>query len=344
MHHRRAIGKGLNEYKGAIQKADKYTRNKTYPCLFPGCKQDAIRCHAIPRSSCIEALAENGVLYTRPQSLNSLIGLTAAEDPPDIIKVGVNDASVFKGYCQCHDSRLFAPAETHDVTRRNSMCISLHLRALSVEYCRKIFVSDFFYRLSELESGRNLQAHYKQIAEKNRLFASAFKKLYIDNVFSLMGGSNVDSIEYFIVPFSRNLQISACGCFTPTIDTPYFGLDSTISYNLISYSDMSVLVLTIFKVVEHHLDSYLSNYDIPRDGEKLINDIAFSRCEEPLIAAPLWRSLSEEEKLEVRLALRHPMYRPGKTELRIIKINFNDFVSKLTPEMLRRLPTWSGPH
>jgi hypothetical protein len=324
-------------FRRAVQKADKYARDKNYLCLFPGCKERAIRSHAIPRSSCVEALAENGELYTRQQSLNSVMRMTSPNDPPNIVKVGVNDASVFKGYCPNHDNLLFRSAETTDRRRKNGMFIAQHLRALSVEYCRKRQVIEFNNKLSKLTNDVGLREHLRTNTEQIDFIASCFKKVYLGNLFNMIGGSGVDKIDYYCIPFSRNLQVSCCGCFDGTPGA----FDSIIGYNLISYSDMTILVLTVFNAVKHHLDSLVGNYTLPRNGEKLVNDIAFLHCEEPLISTRLWLSLNETEKLSIRHSLRHPNFRTETSAPRIVKLALNDFVTNhtpLTPAMLTRLP------
>jgi hypothetical protein len=92
------------------------------------------------------------------------------------------------------------------------------------------------------------------------------------------------------------------------------------------------------KVQKEYLDAFLSAYSFPDDLEKLVNDVAFTKCEEPLISARLWRSLSFHDKLQVRLSLRHPDYQGGVPGPRIIKIKPSDLAQTLTPEMLTRLP------
>jgi len=324
-------------FRRVVQKADKYARKKDYACLFPGCKKTAICSHAIPRAICNEALADKGILFTRRQSLNSIMRMTSPADPPDIVKIGVNEASVFKGYCPAHDAFLFSSAETTDRRRKNGMFIAQHLRALSVEYCRKRQVIDFHKRASELTNIASLRTSLQKIVEQEDFISSCFKKVHLGSLFNLIGGSDVDSVDYYCVPFSRNLQVSCCGCF----DGIPGALDSIIAYNLISYSDMTILVLTIFNAVKHYLDSYVRDYNLPRNGERLVNDIAFLHCEEPLISARLWRSLSEIEKLAIRHSLRHPNFRTETSAPRIVKLSPSDFVTKLTPltpAMLTRLP------
>jgi hypothetical protein len=320
-------------FRALIQAADKHVRNKQYRCLFPSCHKPAIQSHAIPRASCIEALSDNGVLYTQRQSFNPTIDMSNIFDPPDVVEIGINHASVFKGYCPEHDSQLFASAETTDRRRKHGMFISLHLRALSLEYSRKRRNADFFQRLGELDQVIERQTIWRDHATRYAAVSNFFKEVYLGSTFNLIGGANIDTIEYFCVPFTRNMQVSCCGCFNENSSRP----DSIIAYNLISYRDMSILVLTTFGVQKRFIDSFLSQYSLPKYFERLVNDIAFSKCEEPLISAPFWRSLSTIDQLDLRLSLRAPEQRRGSSTPTIIKLAPSDLATKITPEMLTRL-------
>src|SRR5689334_12996995 len=131
--------------RATAQMADRYVRNKGYMCLFPACTKLAVRSHAIQRASIVEALADNGVVYTLRQSFNSAMTMDSPIAAMDVIEVGVNDASVFRGFCAEHDSALFASAEK--IPLKKSMSFSLHLRALSFEYCRKRRTADYFRKV-----------------------------------------------------------------------------------------------------------------------------------------------------------------------------------------------------
>jgi hypothetical protein len=232
---------------------------------------------------------------------------------------------------------VFRSAETTDMHKKKGMIVALHLRALSVELCRKRQVIDFEKKVAELTDDPRLRDVMRKSTERNELISSCFEKLYLGSVWNGIDCS-VDSVDFYCVPFARNLQVSCCGCF----DRIPGAFDSVIAFNLVSYSDMSFLVLTIFNVVKHYLDSYIQALDLPRNCERLVNDVAFFYCEEPLIAAGLWRSLTEDSKMAIRLSLRHPNFRAETRSPNVIKLTSSDFVTNLTPSMLTRLPI--GPN
>jgi hypothetical protein len=92
-------------YREIIHLADRYAFRKEHLCLLPGCKRLAINSHAIPLASILEALADKGVVYTQRYSFVSMMRMATPAELIEVIEVGVNRASIFKGYCSKHDSR-----------------------------------------------------------------------------------------------------------------------------------------------------------------------------------------------------------------------------------------------
>ena len=106
------------QFKKAIQKADKYLRQKNYKCLWPGCNKFAINSHAIQRSTIEDALAVNGHIYTYNPSYTTMMRLKSSFDPLEIVKIGMKKASTIKCFCSEHDSMLFIPIETTDPDKK----------------------------------------------------------------------------------------------------------------------------------------------------------------------------------------------------------------------------------
>lgn len=325
------------EFKRAIQLADKYVRKKNYRCLFPGCSKKAIRNHAIPRASLIEALAQNGKLYTINQSYSSTYRKTSPHDPMEIVKVGVNRASVFKGFCPEHDTKLFAPAETTDEQKKKEMTISLHLRAVALEYCRKRRNVDYFKKITELDLPTDALTAFRQINEDNEVAAS-YVEHCLSELFFPQFKIAPGHIDYFAIPFSKNLGVSCCGVFNHNNDLNPLSL---IGYNILSYKDLSVLVLTTFAGEHVTLDSFVDGYSNSNGIERMVNDIAFLKGEEPLISARLWESLSDSEKHEIGLSLVHPAYRITGLRPSIVKVGPSDFLKEITPAVVARLGNMS---
>ncbi len=178
-----------------IHDADRYVRMKDYACLVPGCSKKAVNCPAIPRSFLIEAIAEGKHVYTQPPSFMRVLRMKTPGDAMEVERIGVNNASVFKGYCAEHDRALFAPAEIRN-RKWHATPISLHLRSISVEYCRKRAVRDFNAKLAALmKDDPERQAVSLEIARQFGAFMKAFEASYLGAIMALIGGSPIDTVD-----------------------------------------------------------------------------------------------------------------------------------------------------
>jgi hypothetical protein len=308
-----------------IRIADKQARKEEHLCLVPGCQRKAIQSHAIPRSLIIKAIAENGLVYSQNPSFTSMIRMESMDHPQEVVEVGVNKASTFSGFCNKHDSILFASIETKSEDLKVSAVFALHLRSLSLEYSRKRLVSSFQQKLNELllrngETGPP-ESPFPAIRD--------YLKFVLDSMF--LEKERLGAINYISIPIGRNIELSCCGVFDHFFeDGRHF-----ISYNIISYEEFSFVTLTVFYNGNSLIDSFLAKFGYPENFqlENLINDIAFSKGEEPLISPRLWRSLSEDEKQAIRLSLRPPFVRTSLDAPRIIKLRPTDTGMPPTEQM-----------
>jgi hypothetical protein len=176
-------------------------RKKEYNCLFSGCSKKAIRSHAIPRASCIEALADNGIFYTQRQSFNPTMNVATLFDAPDIVETGVNQRAYLRAIAPTTMPRFF-----HQLRRKRGAestgC------SLSLEFSRKRQNADFFGKLAELSDRAPSNSTWQELAKQYGAYSDAFCKILLGSVFNLILGSDIDSVEYFCVPFTRNLHVS----------------------------------------------------------------------------------------------------------------------------------------
>jgi len=277
------------------------------------------------------------MLYTLNQSLFAGLRRNHQSDPMEIVEVGVNEASVFKGFCPTHDTSLFAPAETTDERKKSGLARSLHLRAISLEYCRKRQVVDQLKIIIEMSTSVDVLHLYRDAIRSYEASAaniSAYLYKY------LLHGSDCNHwpIDYFLIPFSKNINVSCCGVFNH-LKLRHLPI---IAYNVVSYASDTMLALTTLGDSHATMNSFLADYRSNNGVERLVNDIVFRKGEEPLISARLWRSLSDSEKLDIRLSLVHPSYRSLEMAPRIVKLVPTDFLTDMTPTVVTRLGHLEG--
>ena len=302
-------------------------------CFVLGCDRKAINCHAIPRASILEALAENRFVYTLNQSFSAVFRHATPAHPLEIVKTGVNQAGVFKGLCSLHDCMAFSPIERSERGREFEILKPLHFRALLLEHSRKRKCLDFFTKLIEYLEKYGLENPFHEALCTYKLAVDLLESSlcgYLGEVPEL-GHGNTD---YYLFVLSKNLHVSSCGIFNYNDNMDYA---SMIGYNLISYADFSILSLTTFSNGHKILDSFIGLYDLPGGFERLVNEIAFFKGEEPLISPKLWRSLDEDTKMKVRRSLVHPAWREIEAPPTVIKLGREDVMSEIPQEIWQAL-------
>lgn len=315
----------------AVQQANKYALSKKHECLYPGCAKTSSQCHSIQRAVCVEALAKDGHVYTLEPTFSSMIEQPSLIDATRVVRVGVNEAGKFDGFCGQHDYELFDRAETGTIASKRGMFIALHIRSAALEYCRKRRSADFLQKMAELAEDADSAAFHSAAASFYRNGSNRFRELHLDRVFGLIFGHTKETIDYFFLPFGRNLQVSACGMFNVTES-----FDSIIGFNLVSYSDFTMLLLTTFGSVSEYLDQFLIAYPFPQAVRQLVNDVAFRLCEEPLIAPVLWEQLDDTQRLKIRMNLLPPSERAIEVDNNVISVGFEDILDQ-SPAGLKKL-------
>ena len=102
-------------HKGSISafvQSMKFTFNK---CLDPSmqCQSKAIRAHSVQNSAALEYIAEKDHVY------ELRMRLSGGEPECLFTRIGRNSASTFTGFCGVHDTKIFAPIDTHPVNVRD---------------------------------------------------------------------------------------------------------------------------------------------------------------------------------------------------------------------------------
>jgi hypothetical protein len=248
----------------------------------------------------------------------------------EIVEIGINDASTFKGYCPKHDAMLFSPVDSQGERNKSWVFRSLHLRAMSLELCRKRRSADFMNQLKKSPVASALIA-----AATDAEVAASAAKTDMQTILStfFFNQNLVLPIDFFAIGFNRNLGVAACGVFDYGGDTKL----STIGYHILPYKNSSLLVLTCLGDSHKILDPYFSSFKGLNPFEQMVNDIAFLRGEEPLISPAFWYSLTETEKLQLRQCLMHPYYRNATFDPRFVRIEPSELIDDINHETWSRL-------
>ncbi len=133
---------------GEALKATKDLKSNRY-CSVPNalkdkCTNKIINAHTVSKSSSLKEIADN---------TNHVLGLkvsmsTFTKNDGVILpeKIGINQASTFKGFCSYHDKSLFACIEDEEFSKTNEQLFALMYRAV----CKELYAKNSGTEISEL--------------------------------------------------------------------------------------------------------------------------------------------------------------------------------------------------
>ena len=121
----------LGEFKA------KWRRAQESYCIVNNsdCEKQIIKAHSIQKNGVLNKIAENGHLSTFSEEVDEelLLGIK-----PRIIDVGIQNASIFKGFCSFHDRELFENIERgNEFCGEDEQCLEFALRACAYELYQK---------------------------------------------------------------------------------------------------------------------------------------------------------------------------------------------------------------
>ena len=196
-------------------------------CLHPNagpstCSGKIIDAHTIQRNGGLSVIAQNGHVYSllRHQRMFEQHNWDVGGGPN---KVGIRDASIFRGFCDRHDNDLFAPIEKQPFRGTPEQIALLGYRAICYELQMKTFAlgvdgilrdfdkgqSDLFQQihqesLSGRDDGVNTSIQELQLL-KNRYDKAFFKKDFGD-------------FAYYVVTFNTKPEVMCSGALQSTHD------------------------------------------------------------------------------------------------------------------------------
>lgn len=142
-------------------------------CMFPECKKYAINSHSISKTSSLQLISENGLLLHPKVKRND-------PSPKKNIKfenIGINRASVFRGFCDEHE-QLFYDIDTSGIETLRDLFLQIY-RFLS----KDIFVNDAIMKSERLvfENGFIFNEKFEKSKHTNSyILSSYFHKMLYD--------------------------------------------------------------------------------------------------------------------------------------------------------------------
>lgn len=184
------------------------------------CSDIITKAHTVQKKGGLAAIAESGhVLSVKP----SMKDLVETDGNPQPRKVGVNNASVFPGFCSKHDTILFKPIEGKSLSLTKDTAFLFAYRAAAYErfskeaQLRHLDIQREFDRAYPFVKQAGVQMHLDAMLAGIKLGMrdlDRWKGQFDDR---LLSGER-DDFHFVGIRFDQILPVVACGGFHPEFD------------------------------------------------------------------------------------------------------------------------------
>lgn len=283
---------------------------------YADCSGSIIRAHTLSESLMLRPIARDGHVYTYTYEAKPT---GQVRDQIQFILRGVNQTSVFFGFCKKHDQELFACIETEDFVCSPKQHAMMYFRALAREYHAKLLQLESRMTPDELKSVLNIPTDFELVPSAEDIFfvegtlkAEAEIQALKDRFDSIVVSEDFSRVITHVFEFEGVFPAACSGITNPDFDfngnliQNIVDLDlecSLISYSVVVHNQKSFVLLSYLDVhagiAEKFISSLLTRSDI---GADLIwmTFCHFENC----AYAPDWvESLCEEVREELSRAL-----------------------------------------
>jgi SEC-C motif len=194
-------------------------------CSYPDpasdpCSQTITKAHTIQKKGGISAIAEAGHVLTVKPTMKDMIESNGNPSPR---KIGVNNASIFPGFCSKHDTTLFKPIEGKSLSLDKDTAFLFSYRSIAYERFAKEAQFKGIAAQREIDRGHSFW-HQSLIQTRLSVFMDGvqlgrrdmdrWKSEFDERLLSGKG----DDFHFLAVRFDSVLPIVASGVFHPEFD------------------------------------------------------------------------------------------------------------------------------
>lgn len=310
--------------KGTVMKEMNSFNSKKF-CSVPEvmkteCSKKIIKAHSVSKGSSLKAIAEDGHVYTTFKT-NHDFSVSKRVRPK---KVGINQASVFTGFCSNHDKHIFAPIEDDAFNKSAYHCFLVAYRSL----CRELFVKESaantFSFAQQLDKGKSLseQVMIQQMAKyygsNNDLTTGdlQYLKQKLDQMFT---AGAYDDLHHLVVELEHPARVMTSAVLGYTVgfdgemlqkisDDPK-EIPDYVFINSFASENKGFVVLSWLK--EHSTSNLKFINQLLQTGSisNSISIFTFAMVENIYISPEWWESLNEAEQEKICA-----IYAQGATE------------------------------
>ncbi len=232
-----------------------------YNCLCPDCNELAILSHSLQRKSVLESISDkNKKVVGIDKGTNTFKSYFTKS--VKFKKYGIGEASVFKGFCNKHDTQLFDEIENEKfkpyLLRHN---VLLFFREASYQFSDRRDIDEVMKyiknNLSDFNKYKSRLFSYETDKHEQEYMKSLIDKLYID-----ITNNTLDDYGYMCYVINKKYELA---CLT-LVDLKLFypdllsdnKEDSIFCFSLFNYYDYTIVSFSFLKNYKTYLNKLLT--------------------------------------------------------------------------------------
>lgn len=287
-------------------------------CMSPNslhheCSVKIIKAHTISKSANLKKIALNGHVYSFEKSIQAL---ERNKEGFPIKKIGINNASIFNGFCSKHDKELFAIIEDEEMLFTDEQIFTLAYRTISNELYMKQSSQKNNIKSRNYDKGLDLELSlaYQYFINNNmqdELDLSIRDLNFIKNKYDeYLLSKNFEKQQYYIIFINKVPEIMNNTGWIPTNDFNNLLLAdlsnedemfNTLTVSTINYNNQGAIVFSWLDVDEmdnkYCIDFIKSlNMIDNKDKSSAILEWILNCCENIYWSIDWWKSLSKSQQ------------------------------------------------
>lgn len=278
-------------------------KNKiSFKCFDSNCFMPAINSHSQSLSNALKKIAEKGILIKLG---SSLIPNENTDIDSHFRKIGINQASTFRGFCNKHDHEYFKTVDNFDLGNINKAILArLAFRTFAYEERTKekiLFSMDYIIKgagtlcdVSRIEGFANGIRNHLKVTKP--YYSNRFVKIFKSQDYKCING--------LVFILNKKIPVSCSTVIDPSMlnssslmQHPLERPLNLLFFNLIPQLNSGLAVFVYFQEHAKMLKRFIRHY-------RTLENIIFNHCEELLFAPSYYNSLDVSSKVKIINGLR----------------------------------------
>jgi hypothetical protein len=278
-HRDKAQAKPVNYYEALSKFEAEFSAGYcSHPTAPEGCSKGIIRAHTVQKTGVLDAIAEDRHVLSAHGKRRDLQRSKGVLEPQ---RLGVNDASTFRGFCNTHDTELFLDIEGKDFPVTDRTAFLLTFRAVSLELFQKRAAREALraFKSKDADAGKSLREqegiqNYLSDSLTGMDYAMRDLEAWKRDLDKRYGVEEYSGFEMSVTEFDGLLPLVATFAFHPESDFAGTTLQSLgddkleqLTFNVLVRDGRSILAVTWIKARGGACEAFMSSFEALPDED-----------------------------------------------------------------------------